>query len=529
MNKVCVQGQKMYPFKALEPVPKSQVGFSEVEFVFDSFWDEYPTRTAQFSQQGHVLNVLLENNKCYVPSGLNVGPVTLSVRGDGPSSSIAAANCLTIDICCSFEDGGVPPVPPDSDLYNKLLSQVEEAAKSAYPRGGLKGQVLTKMSDADKDFDWSDVGGTGTAGGYYTPEVTQPSADTIQVSFAASENNMPPVEPVSVTLPAGPAGKDGEDGAPGLPGQDGYSPTVQTEPTEGGTRVTITDATGPKTFEVLNGTEGQDGQPGQDGAPGQDGFSPTASVTQTADGAKITITDKSGTTNATITNGKDGTNGTDGQTPNITPGNIETLPAGSNVTASITGQTPNLVLNLGIPQGPAGAGVPSTEGVPTDYLLSPAGWVAPPSGGGDGKFELIADIALQEEVNSVKITSQDYPNLTNKQKLLVRIRTYPNTLTSGWIRMWIGNSHNVAISDGNNNGALIVAAFEVIGGYWGTSYYQTSNNVVNGKVPAPYLTISKEGDFFSNDSPAYQPYDSIEIYGYKLTFPVGTMITIFGA
>lgn len=44
----------------------------------------------------------------------------------------------------------------------------------------------------------------------------------------------------------------------------------------------------------------------------------------------------------------------DGQTPNITIGTVETLPAGSDVTASITGQTPNLVLNLGIPQGQQG-------------------------------------------------------------------------------------------------------------------------------------------------------------------------------
>lgn len=45
----------------------------------------------------------------------------------------------------------------------------------------------------------------------------------------------------------------------------------------------------------------------------------------------------------------------DGQTPNITIGTVETLPAGSDVTASISGQTPNLVLNLGIPQGQQGA------------------------------------------------------------------------------------------------------------------------------------------------------------------------------
>lgn len=313
-----------------------------------------------------------------------------------------------------------PELPSEFSQAEQRITELNEHP----PKPGDNGFWLIWNVETDQ-YEPSDIplpsgGGSGSAGGYYTPEVTQSSDNTMQVSFTASEDNMPPVEPVSVTLPAGPAGRDGEDGTPGLPGQDGFSPTVQTEPIEGGTKVTITDATGPKefevmdgtngqdgqpgrdgapgapgtpgrdgyspivqtaaidggtrvtitdadgpkTFDVLNGTNGEDGEPGQDGAPGQDGFSPTASVTQTEDGAKITITDKSGTTNATITNGKDGTNGTDGadgQTPNITPGNIETLPAGSDVTASITGQTPNLVLNLGIPQGPAGAGIPPTD------------------------------------------------------------------------------------------------------------------------------------------------------------------------
>ncbi len=52
---------------------------------------------------------------------------------------------------------------------------------------------------------------------------------------------------------------------------------------------------------------------GPTGAPGQDGFSPTAEVTQTAEGATLTVTDASGTTSANILNGKDGQNGADGQ------------------------------------------------------------------------------------------------------------------------------------------------------------------------------------------------------------------------
>lgn len=65
--------------------------------------------------------------------------------------------------------------------------------------------------------------------------------------------------------PAGPAGSDGKDGAdgkdgsdgnPGAPGEDGadgFSPTVAVEDIQGGHRVTITDASGPHVFTVMDG------------------------------------------------------------------------------------------------------------------------------------------------------------------------------------------------------------------------------------------------------------------------------------
>lgn len=52
--------------------------------------------------------------------------------------------------------------------------------------------------------------------------------------------------------------------------------------------------------------------------------------------------------------------GDPGATPTITPGTITTLSSGSSATASITGTTPNLVLNLGIPAGAAGANATTT-------------------------------------------------------------------------------------------------------------------------------------------------------------------------
>jgi len=52
-------------------------------------------------------------------------------------------------------------------------------------------------------------------------------------------------------------------GAQGLPGEPGFSPVVSVEPITGGNRVTITDADGDTTFDVMNGAQGEQGEPGE--------------------------------------------------------------------------------------------------------------------------------------------------------------------------------------------------------------------------------------------------------------------------
>ena len=116
----------------------------------------------------------------------------------------------------------------------------------------------------------------------------------------------------------GEPGADGEDGAPGADGQDGVSPTVATSAIEGGTHVTITDASGAHEFDVMNGTDGargETGDPGEDGAPGAkgdpgedgaDGFSPTVSVESIEGGHKVTITDAEGAHEFNVMDGASG-------------------------------------------------------------------------------------------------------------------------------------------------------------------------------------------------------------------------------
>lgn len=64
---------------------------------------------------------------------------------------------------------------------------------------------------------------------------------------------------------------EGGGGSDGSAGKDGVSPTVSTEPTDGGTVVTITDADGPHAFTVYDGKDGEAGPEGPRGERGQDG------------------------------------------------------------------------------------------------------------------------------------------------------------------------------------------------------------------------------------------------------------------
>lgn len=193
----------------------------------------------------------------------------------------------------------------EQDVVSQLISicqnSADEAAQSAQqaqeeaekvldiiPTGGTKGQVLTKLSDEDKDYNWQDPtggGGTGQNGATFTPSV---SAEGV-ISWT-NDKELPNPEPVNIKGGKGDKGDKGDPGEQGEPGE--------------------------------KGDKGEPGEPGAKGEQGQPG-----------------------------TPGKDGT---DGKTPNIQIGTVETLPAGSQASASMGGTAENPLLNLSIPQGKDG-------------------------------------------------------------------------------------------------------------------------------------------------------------------------------
>lgn len=101
-------------------------------------------------------------------------------------------------------------------------------------------------------------------------------------------------------------------------GSGGISPIVNLTPITNGTRVTIVDVNGTKSFNVMNGTNGTngingtngvDGKDGTDGVNGIDGVSPTIVVSRFVDGHRVTITDVNGEHSFDVMDGEDGESG----------------------------------------------------------------------------------------------------------------------------------------------------------------------------------------------------------------------------
>lgn len=135
------------------------------------------------------------------------------------------------------------------------------------------------------------------------------------------------------------------------------------------TTVSVTDKKGAITkVEIHDGADGKDGKDGVDGKDGtngvngKDGISPTVATEKTSTGAKITLTDVNGTHEITLENGPEGKQGPQGiQGPKGDTGNVgpqgpkgdtgatgpqgETGPAGANGKDGANGITPHIGTN----------------------------------------------------------------------------------------------------------------------------------------------------------------------------------------
>ncbi len=182
-------------------------------------------------------------------------------------------------------------------------------------------------------------------------------------------------------------GKPGADGTGGTPGKDGVSPTVKVSKADGVTTIEITDASGKQTATINDGAPGKDGAagaPGKDGAAGapgangtngKDGVSPTVATSAVSGGTKVTITDASGAHEFTVKDGAKGANGTNGTNgKDGAPG--ATGPAGPNtVSTTTTTNITGLLKGNGstVAQAAAGTDYLTPSGADGKYLMLAGG------------------------------------------------------------------------------------------------------------------------------------------------------------
>ena len=187
----------------------------------------------------------------------------------------------------------------------------------------------------------------------------------------------------------GAPGENGEDGAPGAPGKDGISPVIAVTAIEGGHRITITDAVGEHTADVMDGPIGPQGPKGDVGPQGPKGDTGPAGPQgpQGVQGPK-------GDTGVTGTQGPQGEQGPRGEKG-------ETGEQGPKGETGPTGQTG--------PAGAPGVGVP-TGGTTGQVLAKASGtdydteW-ADPAAGGVQDVQVNGTSVVQDGVANVPVAS----------------------------------------------------------------------------------------------------------------------------
>ena len=183
-------------------------------FDFDSEWDEYTTKTAHFEWGGRYEDRVFTGNECAVPVVYSINALTIGVfAGDIHSTTPAFFKCVP----CGQDSDSIP-ADPTPDVYAQIM------------------ELLNKGS------------------GIWYPAVD----DAGNMSWTRSMSETEP-QPVNIK------GQKGDAGALRVDGKDGISPAVSVAAITGGNRITITDAEGAKTFDVMDGARGEQGNSGADG------------------------------------------------------------------------------------------------------------------------------------------------------------------------------------------------------------------------------------------------------------------------
>ena len=188
----------------------------EVEILCSEAWDGL-TKTVLFRGSGSSVDVILTGDSCTVPPEVLTvpgGELLIGLYGTDGSGSLSIPTVWADAgrILQGAAPSGIAPTPAQKSALDQAIEALQNATEE------IPTQIDTALAEAK----------------------------------ASGEFDGPPGQP----------GKDGDPGAAGV------SPDVSVTTITGGHRVTITDAQGAESFDVL---DGERGQPGKDGDPGDPG------------------------------------------------------------------------------------------------------------------------------------------------------------------------------------------------------------------------------------------------------------------
>lgn len=167
--------------------------------------------------------------------------------------------------------------------------------------------------------------------------------------------------------------------------------------------------------------------------------------------------------------GDTGATGTTGATPNLQIGEVTTLDAGSDATATITGTVENPLLNLGIPKGADGSG-----------------------GAGGETWETIADIIVESE----DVTYYRW-DVSNKTEFVVLVSLTPLTDSTASVNGTIGL--NTAASPwGRNNFTITSNISSVPSSAKGLSYVVSGKKADGKWIPGVFMRSLNSGASWNN-------------------------------
>ena len=330
-------------------------------------------------------------------------------------------------------------------------------------------------------------------------------------------------------------GSRGSTGPAGSDGQDGVSPLVSVSEITGGHRVSIQDADGTSSFDVM---DGQDGKDGQSGAAGADGITPTIGangnwyVGQTDTGVPATGQDGKTAYQYAVEGGYTGTEEAfsaklAAEIPTVLP-NPNALTFTGAVTGSYDGSAP---LEVEIPSGGGGITVTNTAAVGQTIKVSavdetgqPTEWEAVDmiSGGADAG-NLLYDVVLNAD-STIEITDFD----TDMGEYLVIIGTVvPDNGIVSNVNLFntIGSDYYLKINAGF---AVLSIYYRIIGNvFWMVRDVNYRVNTDFANITEPPGTPSSHSNA-NIRSGAYKFGEKTSGLKSSTIWPTGTHVWIYG-